>query len=245
MYSTPLKAGSLRLGLHNKALTTPLRPRANQKPSEGDEREAACNIPLPQGVWWLKHANVKEEAAYGDSFVIHRPRTPPTEIVVVPQEEMMVQVWHPTAHVNLRPPYHLLPPVFDSDVVEVEFMSLEEDVTTSALVFVGEGPVCESVHQPSSPRRTQKVKFTCNRCQTRTEKFINPHAWNHGVVFCRCDGCQVVHLIRDQKGVFSCLKGPLFPQVMDPNSIRIPKGLPQNPVMPTRSDDDDTAYWLI
>lgn len=246
---TSRSAASWRLGGPRKSpISPPLRPRAKQIPSNGeDKREpSGTNIPLPQGVWWLKHANVKKEAAYGDSFVIHRPEQSQTELMLAPQEDMMVQVWHPNvgAHVLLRPPFHLLPPEFDSDVrvVEVEYVPLEKE--TSALVFAGEGPVCENISQPSSPRRTRKVKFTCNRCQTRTEKFINPHAWNHGVVFCRCDGCNVVHLIRDQKGIFSCLKGPLFPQVMDPKSIKIPKGLPQNPVMPNR-EDDDTAFWLI
>lgn len=210
------------------------RPRARSAVEGDGRRPSRTDIPLPQGVWWLKHANVKEEAAYGDSFVIHRPQD--TELMMAPRP-CAVQVWHPGAPWMHRSPYRLLPPEFDSDVVEVEYVSLEEE--TSALALTGVGPVVEPVESPRNPRRTQKVKFTCNRCRTRTEKFVNPIAWNRGVVFCRCDGCHVVHLIRDEKGVFSCLKGPLFTQSMDPE--KIPKGLPQHPKMPNEEED---AEWL-
>ena len=242
-----------RLSGVKKTPTTPsLRRQANTNPTDGQEHEhtsSQANIPLPQGVWWLKHANVKDEAAYGHSFVIHRRRDPPKDIVVASQEEKMVQVWHPhmvDMNVVLRSPCALLPPEFDSDAIDVEVEEVEP-VSSSAIVFAGTGPICEKLPQePTSRRRTRKVKFTCNRCRTRTEKFINPHAWNHGVVFCRCDGCKVVHLIQDRKGVFSCLKGPLFPQALNPNEIRIPDGLPQNPVMPDRTKmDDDTTFWLF
>lgn len=35
----------------------------------------------------------------------------------------------------------------------------------------------------SSPRRTSRVKFTCNRCGERTIRAINPHAYGEGTVF--------------------------------------------------------------
>lgn len=235
---------SRRSGNLRKSRSSVFRQKANQPSRQSNEghKVSSADIPLPQGVWWLKHANVKQEAAYGPSFVIHRPEMNPTELVKQP-DPVTLQVWSPT--MLFRPHFPLLPPKFDSDaeIVEVEWMPI--DTSSSALVLQGIGPVCEDVHEPSSPRRTQKIKFTCNRCQTQTEKFVNPHAWHHGVVFCRCDGCAVVHLIRDQKGVFSCLKGPLFPQTMDLKKIKIPKGLHQNPSMPKYSEGDDTSFSLF
>ena len=247
MYGTSLFASLLRPYGRQTGIAPPsLRRRAHSFPNEGDDVHRRKDIRLPQGVWWLKHANVREEAAYGDTFVIHRSQDSPKELVLAPQEQMTLQVWQPATverqMIVLRSPYHILPPEFDADAVVVDVEVTEH----TALTFAGEGPACEPVHPaPSSRRRTRKVKFTCNRCQTTTEKFINPLAWNHGVVLCRCDGCAVVHIIRDEKGVFSCLKGPVFPQRLD---IRIPKGLPQNPSMPDRErddDDDDTEFWLF
>lgn len=48
-----------------------------------------------------------------------------------------------------------------------------------------------------SPRRTSRLHFTCNMCGHRNEKLINPRAWEEGTVFARCDGCSVVHKLKD------------------------------------------------
>ena len=34
-----------------------------------------------------------------------------------------------------------------------------------------------------SPRRSKAVEFTCNKCGGRTQRAINPHAYNSGTVF--------------------------------------------------------------
>lgn len=34
-------------------------------------------------------------------------------------------------------------------------------------------------------------------CGHRNEKLINPRAWHEGTVFARCDGCSVVHKLKD------------------------------------------------
>lgn len=48
-----------------------------------------------------------------------------------------------------------------------------------------------------SPRRTSRLHFTCNVCGHRNEKLVNPRAWHEGTVFARCDGCSVVHKLKD------------------------------------------------
>lgn len=51
-------------------------------------------------------------------------------------------------------------------------------------------------HDPS-PRRTSRLHFTCNICGHRNEKLVNPRAWHEGTVFARCDGCSIVHKLKD------------------------------------------------
>eukprot|EP00210_Caulerpa_lentillifera_P001882 g1811.t1 len=235
--------------------TTTTRVKLSSIPSH--RGNVPNDVPLPHGVWWLRHTNVREEAVFGDTFVIHRSQDPPLNLVVAPSGDKTVQVWIPNtkgAGIVLTKKPGLLPPEFADEemTIDVEILTGEEEEDNqskeeTALVFMGSNKITESEVKPSSPRRTSKVKFTCNRCHTRTEKFVNPHAWNHGVVFCRCEGCKVIHLIRDQKGIFSCLKGPLFTQKIDPKTIKIPEGLPQNPSMPREpntGDDDPPVYWI-
>ncbi len=45
----------------------------------------------------------------------------------------------------------------------------------------------------SNPRRTHRVKFTCNLCGCTTIAPVNPHAMANGSVFARCGGCDVIH----------------------------------------------------
>jgi len=47
-------------------------------------------------------------------------------------------------------------------------------------------------------RRTLKVTFTCNKCGHRTDRLVNPLAWDKGLVFAQCKGCGVWHKLRDE-----------------------------------------------
>ena len=53
-----------------------------------------------------------------------------------------------------------------------------------------------------SPRRTMAVQFTCNRCQTRTERRINPKAYTDGTIFVECSGCSVHHKLIDNLNLY-------------------------------------------
>ena len=60
-------------------------------------------------------------------------------------------------------------------------------------------------HTPTtqySPRRTMAVQFTCNRCQTRTERRINPKAYTDGTIFVECSGCSVHHKLIDNLNLY-------------------------------------------
>lgn len=55
--------------------------------------------------------------------------------------------------------------------------------------------------ESGSPRRSLKLQFTCNRCQTRNVATVNPLAWRYGTVFIECGGCKVKHKMVDHLNV--------------------------------------------
>lgn len=63
----------------------------------------------------------------------------------------------------------------------------------------------------SSPRRTSRVKFKCDRCGATNIKPINPHAWHEGTIFAKCGKCSVTHKLIDNLHLFHELSGPIFP----------------------------------
>jgi len=46
-------------------------------------------------------------------------------------------------------------------------------------------------------RRTLLVSFKCNVCGSRTERLVNPIAWNNGAVFLQCENCKTWHAVKD------------------------------------------------
>ncbi|KAA0183781.1 DNL-type zinc finger protein [Fasciolopsis buskii] len=44
------------------------------------------------------------------------------------------------------------------------------------------------------------IEFTCKKCGHRSKKYFSKHAYLHGIVIIRCDGCQNLHLIADNLG---------------------------------------------
>ncbi|XP_035838735.1 DNL-type zinc finger protein-like [Helianthus annuus] len=47
------------------------------------------------------------------------------------------------------------------------------------------------------PRRSLLVEFTCNACGVRSQKLINRLAYEKGMVFVQCTGCERYHKLVD------------------------------------------------
>jgi hypothetical protein len=47
------------------------------------------------------------------------------------------------------------------------------------------------------PRRSMLVSFTCNICDGRTERLVNPLAWERGLVIVQCANCLQWHKVAD------------------------------------------------
>eukprot|EP00892_Ulva_mutabilis_P006999 jgi/Ulvmu1/4671/UM002_0402.1 len=74
-----------------------------------------------------------------------------------------------------------------------EEASTEETSQAHDRLFVG--------RDSESPRRSLKLQFTCNRCDTRNVASVNPFAWRYGTVFIECGGCKVKHKMVDHLNV--------------------------------------------
>lgn len=60
-----------------------------------------------------------------------------------------------------------------------------------------DAPPSASIALPR-PRRSRLVAFTCNKCDARTERAVNPRAWDKGTVFMQCGECGAWHNLRDE-----------------------------------------------
>lgn len=100
-----------------------------------------------------------------------------------------------------------------------------QQAQSSGLVF--------ETNNTSSPRRTSKVKFSCNRCGAVNIKPVNPHAYASGSVFAKCGSCNITHKLIDNLKLFHELSGPVFNVAPNfsklPEDFPWPNGLPSNP----------------
>ncbi|KAG6759693.1 mitochondrial protein import protein ZIM17 isoform X1 [Populus alba] len=51
------------------------------------------------------------------------------------------------------------------------------------------------------PRRSLLVQFTCNECGERSQRLINRLAYERGLVFVQCAGCERYHKLVDNLGL--------------------------------------------
>uniref|UniRef100_A0A2P2ING6 Uncharacterized protein LOC105641948 n=1 Tax=Rhizophora mucronata TaxID=61149 RepID=A0A2P2ING6_RHIMU len=51
------------------------------------------------------------------------------------------------------------------------------------------------------PRRSLLVQFTCNECGERTQRLINRLAYERGLVYAQCAGCERYHKLADNLGL--------------------------------------------
>ena len=62
--------------------------------------------------------------------------------------------------------------------------------------------------QLAMPRRSRLVAFTCNECDARTQRKVNPRAWEKGTVFLQCEGCGAWHKVADAAGLIDEVRFP-------------------------------------
>lgn len=219
------------------------RARVATRAETDGSTDAKRAIPLPRGGVWLNRKLHDHDVLYGSTFVIQRDRVGGPGLVLSKHSSDMIQVWVPGLPKDLvssatpdawgLQTTPKLPPeagrVIDAEARDVGAPVAETE--TTAMVWLGseEDGGDEDVREGGNPRRTRKVQFTCDRCGWRNTKLVNPHAWDTGAVLCRCENCEVVHLIRDQKGIFWGLKDEEFPRVQIGVDLPIPPTLEQSP----------------
>lgn len=194
------------------------RPR-QIRVSASDHREP---IELPGGAyWWLGANKSSSTVIYGENFVWERPRVGGPGLIPVSKQNVSVQRFKsprsgPPAVRPHQPTGMILSgmvvldtefdEVFDVDLLDPAVSNTAESfpsTTCTGIVYVGSGDNdtidVQDVGAASSrhPRRTRRMRFTCNLCGEVNEKEVNPNAWRTGSVFARCEGCTAVHKLKD------------------------------------------------
>mmetsp|Transcript_156 Transcript_156/g.399 ORF Transcript_156/g.399 Transcript_156/m.399 type:complete len:258 (-) Transcript_156:585-1358(-) len=91
-----------------------------------------------------------------------------------------------------------------------------------------------------SPRRTKKLRFTCNKCNEKTEAMVNPHALKTGTVFVQCSHCLIHHNVVDNLNLFNDMAGP---QYQGDSTFYRRQGGPKGPK--TRQADLESLYNMM
>jgi protein import protein ZIM17 len=65
----------------------------------------------------------------------------------------------------------------------------------------GEKKLKDNQVQLPMKKRSAEMSFTCNVCQHRTTRMVNPHAFKNGTMFAQCAGCEAWHKIVDNLGL--------------------------------------------
>jgi len=90
-------------------------------------------------------------------------------------------------------PHSLLPSTSFSSTSD-ENTSPNDDITSSS---GSESPNTEAKIDLNLPRRSRLIAFTCNFCNGRSERLVNPVAWEKGLVIVQCQHCKKWHKVAD------------------------------------------------
>lgn len=83
------------------------------------------------------------------------------------------------------------------------------------------------IKDQKSPRRTLRMKFTCNKCGTCNVNSVNPIAWRRGTIFIQCGGCQVKHKLVDHLNIVHDMRGDVFPPLDADAVARLRSAMPE------------------
>eukprot|EP01025_Chloroclados_australasicus_P057197 TRINITY_DN7119_c0_g2_i2.p1 TRINITY_DN7119_c0_g2~~TRINITY_DN7119_c0_g2_i2.p1 ORF type:complete len:296 (-),score=16.95 TRINITY_DN7119_c0_g2_i2:299-1156(-) len=64
--------------------------------------------------------------------------------------------------------------------------------------------------ETQSPRRTSKVRFTCNICKAINIKPVNPAAFKTGTIFAQCGKCGITHKLIDNLNIVHEVSGLVY-----------------------------------
>lgn len=64
------------------------------------------------------------------------------------------------------------------------------------------GNPLDSIPGTKTGKKRLVMVYTCKKCNTRSAKKFSEHAYKKGVVLFRCPGCESLHLIADNLGMF-------------------------------------------
>jgi len=170
-------------------------------------------LPGGGGYWWLQQGKTSTSsegssipsrreqnmyAIHGEQFVLQRRLT---------REEQTRALSVFMSSTDLVPLSQMSSPE-SAQMVLVEQPNRGEEDTTDC-------------YDPKSPRRTQRISFTCKLCLERNvNRPVNPEAWKTGSVFIRCH-CGAVHKMKDNLKIFHELHGDVFPPVHQRESFLV------------------------
>lgn len=89
---------------------------------------------------------------------------------------------------------HSLVPSTSSYSTSDENTSSSDDITSSS---GSESSNTEAQIDLNLPRRSRLIAFTCNLCNGRSERLVNPVAWDKGLVIVQCQHCNKWHKVAD------------------------------------------------
>lgn len=163
---------------------------------------------LPGGYWWLQQSKSNQSvtpeqhvyAIHGEQFVLQRRRLTREEQTRALSVFMSNTDLVPLSRGNISG---------NAQIVLVEQADRDEQEDST------------DCYDPKSPRRTQRVSFTCKLCLERNlNRPVNPEAWKTGSVFIKCH-CGAVHKMKDNLKIFHELYGDVFPPVHQRESFLI------------------------
>jgi hypothetical protein len=179
--------------------------------SSSDNNESYKVLPGGGGYWWLQQSTASTTSEES-SKPPHACSNNGTRkgVYAIQGEQFVLQ------RVLTREEQTMALSVFMSNTDLVP-LSQRNSSASAQMVLVEQpdrdGQEISECYDPKSPRRTQRVSFTCKLCLERNvNRPVNPEAWKTGSVFIRCH-CGAVHKMKDNLKIFHELHGEVFPPV--------------------------------
>ena len=77
----------------------------------------------------------------------------------------------------------------------------DDDANVAEVERNADGSLPPDAIQIPMPKRRAQLTFTCDKCEARSTKMVNPDAYKRGTMFVQCPNCEVWHKIVDNLGM--------------------------------------------